>query len=431
MSRITAVSLTLSLCLALVAGVAHAQLTRLVGPERQDVLYDGDLDVDSGGVHVTGWGSGKAESVYEATYVGPEVLKVTSQGPYQGVVLRFARPADVAEFLASGAGYIDLRVQPAQTRGEIQAREQAKEEARARVRTTAGRGGGGARAGGGGGGMRGGGGGGMGGGGGGGMRGGGGGMRGGGGGMGGGGGGGMRGGGGGMRGGGGGMRGGGGGMGGGGGGGMRGGGGARGGAGGAGGARAPGGTRAATRTRPSAAGTGPAEEKVFLVKGLRVVIFTDQGPVVADSVPVGVMPKDKQGWTPVAIPLSQFRGVEGAKSVRAVGIFSDQSDVFYLGRVALLIDRRPVELTVEAEPGITRINQIIDFSVELRGGPVNPEISWDFDESNGMQQQAVGPKVKYIYKAPGDYIATCTVRDRGGVQPDTVKSVGVRVEGAA
>ena len=116
MSRITAVSLILALCLALVAAVAHAQLTRLVGPERQELLYDGDLDLDSGGVDVTGWGSGKAESVYEATYVGPEVLKVTSQGPYQGVVLRIGRPANLTDFLASGAGYIDLRVQPAQTR---------------------------------------------------------------------------------------------------------------------------------------------------------------------------------------------------------------------------------------------------------------------------------------------------------------------------
>ncbi|MCJ7822084.1 MAG: PKD domain-containing protein, partial [Armatimonadetes bacterium] len=110
--------------------------------------------------------------------------------------------------------------------------------------------------------------------------------------------------------------------------------------------------------------------------------------------------------------------------------FSDQSDVFYLGRVALLVDRRPVELTVEATPSITRVDQMIDFSVELRGGPVNPVVSWDFDESDGIQQQAVGPKAKYIYKKPGDYIATCTVRDRGGVQPDSVKSVGIRVEGA-
>ncbi|UCC69313.1 MAG: hypothetical protein JSV79_05205 [Armatimonadota bacterium] len=143
------------------------------------------------------------------------------------------------------------------------------------------------------------------------------------------------------------------------------------------------------------------------------------------------MPKDKHGWTRVSIPLSQFKGIEGATSLRAVGVFADQSDVFYLGRLGLLIDRTPVEIVVTAEPLVARADQLIDFSVELRGGPINPEIFWDFDEADGIQQEAVGAKVKYLYKEPGDYLATCTVRDRGGVKPEASKSIGIRVEAAA
>ena len=81
--------------LAVAAGLAlvgaksvPAQIGGLVGPERETVIYDGDLKLDSGGVDVSPWGSGTYESVYDETYVGPEVLKVTSQGPYQGILPR-------------------------------------------------------------------------------------------------------------------------------------------------------------------------------------------------------------------------------------------------------------------------------------------------------------------------------------------------------
>ncbi|UCC67988.1 MAG: hypothetical protein JSV79_12890, partial [Armatimonadota bacterium] len=309
MSRMAVVSsmLVISVCVLAVAG--HAQLVRLVGPEREMFVYDGDLETDSGGITVTRWGSGEAESVYETTYIGPQVLKVKSQGPYQGIVLHLSRSGDLGDFLASDAGYVDLRLQPAQTRREIEERQQAREERRAGAGGgRAARGGGAARGGRGGAGMRGGGGGA-------GMRGGreGGGMRGGGGGA------GMRGGrgGGGMRGGGGGpgMRGG------------RGGGGMRGGGGGAGmrgGARRAGGGAAGAaaqqRARPGASESGEAPgAKVFVLKNVRVVLFSDQGMTIADSVPVDVMPKDKHGWTRVSIPLSQFKGIEGATSLRAVG----------------------------------------------------------------------------------------------------------------
>jgi len=66
----------------LVCAVAsRAQLPSLLGPEREALIYDGDLKTDSGGLEVTSWGSGEAKSVGEESYVGPEVLKVTSQGP--------------------------------------------------------------------------------------------------------------------------------------------------------------------------------------------------------------------------------------------------------------------------------------------------------------------------------------------------------------
>ncbi len=402
MARIAiAFSLAALVGLGLLAGLGQAQLTSLVGPDREALLFDGDLQLDSGGINIVSWGSGTAEPVYEETYVGPRVLKVTSHGPYQGIVLQLANPVDLGEFTASGNGYLDLRVLPGQA--SLETRRLEEEALRQQARAAAGVRGG-ALGGGGRGAMRGGGG--RGGPGGGGGR------------------GGMRGGGGGR----GGVRGGGGrgGMLGGGRGGMRG--------GGRGGERGLGRAVTAGPRGGLAEGARPASapgEKVLTVRNLRLVLFTDRGQMIANAVPVGVIPKDDRGWIPVTVPLSQMKGAPGATKVRAVGVFADESDVFYLGRVRLLADSRPVDVTVKAEPLFARPNQLIEFSASLRGGAVDPQISWDFDKADGIQQQALGSEVKFLYKEPGDYLVTCTVTDKAGVRAPATAVVGIRVEGSA
>jgi hypothetical protein len=196
--------------------------------------------------------------------------------------------------------------------------------------------------------------------------------------------------------------------------------------------RGGGGARGGT-ARGGAAGTAGLSqadltEKAFTARNLRIVLFTDKGQLVADDVPVGVFPKDERGWTPVAVSLAQLKGPRGATQVRAVGIFSDQSEVFFLGRIRLIEDKRPVEVTVKAEPLFAKPDQVITFTASLRGGPVAPTISWDFDKSDGIQQQAFGLQVKYLYKTPGDYQVTCTVTDRAKVRPPATATVGIKVE---
>ena len=367
MTRIRLAALVVAVvALALLVGVGHAQLRSLVGPERQAIIYDGDLELDSGGIKVLPWGSGKAEPVYDETYIGPQVLKVTSQGPYQGIVLQLGRPADLNEFLASGYGYLDLRVLPAQARIETrrvegeQLRQQMRTGAMGRGGAAGGRGGGGMRGGGGGGGR--------------------------------------------------------------GGGGMRGG-GTRGGA-----AGTRGGTARAGQPGMPALRPGETESKALTARNLRLVLFTDKGMLVADAVPIGFEPRDERGWAPVSVPLAGFKGPKDATQVRAVAVFADESEVFYLGRIRLIEDKRPVEATITAEPLFANLNQLVTFSVALRGGPVDPIISWDFDKSNGIQKQAFGHEVKWLYKNPGDYMVTCTITDKAKVRAPATATVGIRAE---
>jgi len=418
--------LVMGVVLAAVAGLvvlaatrSSAQLGSLLGPEKQAPVYNGDVKVDTGGIKLTSWGSGKVEAISDGYHYfeGPEVLKVTTQGPYQGVVLRFTRPPDLGAFLAIKSSFLELRVMPAQYK-------RVKQQAAPLV-PGGGPGGrpggrpaaGSARPGGGGPGGRGGGPGGRGG-------------QGGGFGavppetdrptgtshfevqltqmMGGPGGGGPGGGPGGMP---------------GGGPGSRAGGGPRGGPAGRGTAGRSGGPG----QQPAPAGP---QEIGFSARNLRLVLYTDKGVMIANEVPLEQAVKDDRGWYRVSWPLTRFSPAEGATQLQALGFFSDEADTFYLGQVRLLVDHQAVKATLKAEPSIATTARVIGFSIELTGGQIDPDIAWDFNDADGIQRQAVGPKVKYLCKQPGDYVVTATITDRSGLQPEIKKTIGIRVEKA-
>jgi hypothetical protein len=170
--------------------------------------------------------------------------------------------------------------------------------------------------------------------------------------------------------------------------------------------------------------------KALTLRALRLVLFTDAGELVADPVPVVATTKDKRGWIPVTVSLSQFKGTREAKTVRAVGIFADQSDKFYLGQMSLMIDHTPPKIAVKANPGVARTKELIDFTTELSGGPVDARVSWNFGDANEGEAQAFGSHVKYIYQKPGDYLVTCTVSDKAGVRKPVTASTGIHVEEA-
>jgi hypothetical protein len=174
--------------------------------------------------------------------------------------------------------------------------------------------------------------------------------------------------------------------------------------------------------------TGP-QVKALTMKNMRIVLFTDQGQLVADPVPVIATTKDKRGWIPVNAALARFSGTKGARELRAVGLFSDQTDKFYLGQLRLIVDHTPVKVTVKANPGMGRTDTLVDFTTELSGGPVDdPQVVWSFGEGEKGQEQAFGTHVKYVYKKPGDFIVTATVKDKAGVRAPATGSAGVHIE---
>jgi PKD repeat protein len=76
------------------------------------LLYNGDAANDSGGMALSSWGSGYITESYNVHYIGPQVLRLLSQGYYQGGVLTFKQPVPLEGFLASSNAYLELLVKP-------------------------------------------------------------------------------------------------------------------------------------------------------------------------------------------------------------------------------------------------------------------------------------------------------------------------------
>ncbi len=310
-----------------------AETNTLLGPERQVLIYNGDVQKDLGGIKLTSWGSGEAQAISDGYhyYEGPEVLAVKTQGPYQGVVLRFARPVELASFLAEKQSFLELHVMPAQPKRLKKAAIGPGATTRPGVGGPAG----GPGAGPGGAwrgpwrgiaqrwplprhagvwGRR----------------------------------------------------------------------------------QGAFAHEIATGARyqleltqgqagdfpmgrgpgmfgPGGPGTpgqpaGAPQENGFSAHNLRLILYTDKGVMIANEVPLDQGGKGERGWYRVSWPLIRFSPASGAAQLEGVGLFSDEAEAFYLGQVRLLVDRQTVKFTLKASPTITKTNRVIDFSVELSGG---------------------------------------------------------------
>lgn len=100
--------------LALAAGFLLVALPAVPGARAQNgeappvsiTLYSGD----PGSVVLGGWGSGRAEANTETVLVGSESIRVTTQGLYQGALLTFPQPIDLAPAFANRNTYLRLQV---------------------------------------------------------------------------------------------------------------------------------------------------------------------------------------------------------------------------------------------------------------------------------------------------------------------------------
>jgi chitodextrinase len=268
------------------------------------MLYDGDASRDRGGVRFESWGSGFVSETTTAHYIGPQVLRILSQGYYQAAVIKFNDPAPLKDFIGNPNAYLEMWLKPS-------------------VVTSS----------------------------------------------------------------------------------------------------APVGGTTATLT-------GKAS---FLLSHLKIILLTDKGEIVAEAWPVGTENLAPGAWKKVAIPLAAFKSVqiEPATMLQGLQISANRADVFYLGQMRLLVDDGPMKIQISFNPTRPTSGQRITFKASLDAGAAATLVSWDFDNEDGLQIQAQGDVVEWIYRKAGTYVITATVTDEFGDKAPVSATTMVMVNVAA
>jgi hypothetical protein len=176
-------------------------------------------------------------------------------------------------------------------------------------------------------------------------------------------------------------------------------------------------TPGAAPTPPEQAGPASAEKAAFRTPGFRVQLVTDRGVAVLSDAPIYPGDKNDAGWVRIGLPLSDFDGPIGDK-LQSIAIFSDRADTLYLGEIRLLLDTSEITARPGAYPAITNAGEPVTLVADASAGLGPVETSWDFDSSDGIQQDAQGARVVNVYTRAGAYVVTATIRDATGANAE-------------
>jgi len=144
-----------------------------------------------------------------------------------------------------------------------------------------------------------------------------------------------------------------------------------------------------------------------------------------------VLPRseDPDSYVPLSFPVAAIlKKGDGSKAsvptgdgakVKSIAIFGDKYSQFYIGEMEVLTDDTEINASPIEEP-IVYVNDNVTFSGAAEGGASTLHYSWDFDASDGIQEDAVGRSVSHVFKTAGKVTVTLTVSDEDGIKkPDS------------
>jgi hypothetical protein len=166
-------------------------------------------------------------------------------------------------------------------------------------------------------------------------------------------------------------------------------------------------------------GTGQAVQPD--TRQLRVALIFEGGQAVSGDHPVVSFPTPDPKWVRVAIPLTSFKTQRRLDTYRLkeLRIFGDSPDTFYVGEIRTLSDNDPISIDPLDEQ-VVAVGDRVEFIGHAEAGVSAVRYSWDFDASNGIQEDAVGPRAAHTFRKPSaegkPFVVTLTVTDLAGVK---------------
>jgi PKD repeat protein len=187
------------------------------------------------------------------------------------------------------------------------------------------------------------------------------------------------------------------------------------GAGGVGGLGGPAGGGAGTTTAPK-------------IQKLRVIVTTTDGKKSEAYVSVSTSGSGDKGWRTASIPLQAISGFERTnKEVKELGFAADVTTTFYIGDLRVVNDTTPIT----GEPNVRDLNLAlgdkVNFAANGYGGSSVLKYSWDFDDKDGIQEDAIGQFVTRQFRKPGAFKITLTISDEFGLKKSYSTTINAKV----
>lgn len=176
---------------------------------------------------------------------------------------------------------------------------------------------------------------------------------------------------------------------------------------------------------PAATGTSTAGKPV---KRVQVILCFDGGQATECQVELNAFKVSEDGWMNVSFPFAALKGKLNPPTynLKRLAITGDGSETFYVGEIHVMRDNTPLQADAGEEKEVGR-NYNVVFHASAQTGVSAVKYSWDFDDQNGIQEEAVGDVVYHKYLKAGDFIATLTVSDIFGLKKPVTSTVRVLV----
>ena len=164
------------------------------------------------------------------------------------------------------------------------------------------------------------------------------------------------------------------------------------------------------------------------VRRVRIALFFEGGKSVETQVDLAGFKVQDDGWMAVSFPLAALKSKLGLADYRLerMVIAGDGSETFHIGEIATIRDTTPITPDGGESKEVAR-NYPIAFQGFARAGATALKYSWDFDSSDGIQEEAVGDLVYHRFTRAGGYSVTLTVSDIFGIKKPASATIDVKV----
>lgn len=168
-------------------------------------------------------------------------------------------------------------------------------------------------------------------------------------------------------------------------------------------------------------------------KRMQVIIEFDNGQFAECDEDVTSFSVNDDGWMNISYPLSILkRGLEmDTFKIKRIAVCGDGTEVFRIGEIRTEFDTSPLSAVIDSgEDKEVARNDRVQFTASSNAGASAVKYTWDFDASDGIQEEGLGEIVYHRFRKATDtqpYIVTLTVTDIYGIKKPAVATVAVKV----